>query len=140
MTLMALAAAAFALAAGGPPAACRNTLVEEVFAPGGQLKAALYLRQCEAGPAKEVHVSILPITAILADERGNAFVGEARGPDLFDPKTTGVSLTWLNPGELSILHGPIVMRRAAGRVRGVRLYYGHLVDAPLDLMPGPSRP
>ncbi|MGH9870305.1 MAG: hypothetical protein ACREAA_19385 [Candidatus Polarisedimenticolia bacterium] len=130
MKLMALATSTLVLAAGELPAACLNTIVEEVFAPGQRLKAALYVRQCDAAPTKEVHLSILPFTATLPDERGNTFVGEAPGLDPLDPKRIGVSLTWLSQAELSILHGPFMVRKAAGKVGGVKLYYGHLVDTP----------
>lgn len=115
--------------------ACSNTIVSETFSPDGRLKAVVFIRDCGAGKTN-AHLSVLPMEAVLPDSRGNTFIGEG-GLTASDMKEgPRVRVAWLSGTELSVLHGMVRRVRYEENVRGVKVFYGHLVDIPLA-RPGP---
>src|SRR5215469_6392667 len=61
-----------------PADKCDNDQVGEYVSPDHQWKAVLFLRQCGHGPT-ENHISVLPATATLPNEPGNAFRQDRTG-------------------------------------------------------------
>jgi len=109
-------------------AACTNTIVSETFSPNGRLKAVVFMRECGAG-VRNAHLSVLPASGVLPAGFGNTFIGEG-GLSADDKQRPRVDITWLSDSELSVLHGVVRRVRHEGRVQGVKVYYGHLVDLP----------
>ena len=111
-------------------AACTNKVVSETLSPNGQLKAVVFIRECGTG-VRNAHLSVLPTAGALPAEPGNTFIGEGGLSPGDDKEQIRLGITWLSDSELSVLHGVVRRVRHEGRVRGIRVYYGHLVDLPL---------
>ncbi len=82
-----------------PANKCDNDQTGEYLSPDKEWKAVLFLRQCGDGPT-ESHISVLPATATLPNEPGNAFRQDRRGEGSQSSHTFQGS--WKGPRELWI--------------------------------------
>jgi len=110
-------------------AACTNQVASETFSPNGLMKAVVFIRDCQAR-GRNAHVSVLHAFRVLPEGPGNTFVGEAGLGRSEDGDRSGIQVNWLSDGELSVLHGTVRRIRYENRVRGVKVFYGHLIDVP----------
>jgi|SRR5580658_7719524 hypothetical protein len=82
-----------------PPGTCENDQMSELLSPDKQWKSVLFQRQCGA-EVSEIHVSVLPATATLPNQPGNAFRQDATGEG---PRSShSFDQTWKRPRELWI--------------------------------------
>jgi hypothetical protein len=85
-----------------PQGECNNEGTAELLSNDGQWKSVLFLRQCGGG-ASEYQVSVLPTTASLSNEAGNAFRQDA-GREGGGRHSYHMQQVWKGPHELWISH------------------------------------
>jgi hypothetical protein len=103
-----------------PPGACENEQLSELTSTDGQWKSVLFERRC----AQEVsiNVSVLPATATLPNEPGNAF----RESAMWKRSRSALVLrqTWKGPDQLWIAHDEeMKVVFAASEVGPVRVFH-----------------
>ena len=104
-----------------PPDKCDNDQTGESLSPDKEWKAVVFLRQCGDGPT-ESHISVLPATASLPNEPGNAFRQDGTGGG--SRSSYRMEGTWKGPHELWIAHDTTMkVAYAAAGVGPVRIVH-----------------
>jgi hypothetical protein len=108
---------------------CGNSVLSEAVAPGGQLKAVVFERNCGATTDFSTQVSLIEANTALPNRGGNVFgattdrgrspSGPGAGPD--------VKAIWVGPASLRIEHHPMAHVLASSPlVSGVHIQYAIL--------------
>lgn len=85
---------------------CANSVLAETIAPGGQVKAVIFVRDCGATTDFSTQISILTASEALSNGTGNIFVADSdhgkapRGPG----GGPGIRATWLSDQQLRVEH------------------------------------
>ena len=111
-----------------PPGTCENDQWSEALSPDKQWKSVLFQRQC--GDEVSIHVSVLPATAKLANEPGNAFRQDLTAEG--SPSSHTLHQRWEAPHELWIAHDQgMKVAFAASEVGPVRVSHsvGEIPDS-----------
>lgn len=104
-----------------PPGTWENDQMGELSSPDKQWKSLLFQRQC-GDEASEIHVSVLPATAPLPNQPGNAFRQDATGEGT--RSSHSFHQAWKGSNELWIGHDQTMkVAFAASEVGPVRVVH-----------------
>jgi hypothetical protein len=104
-----------------PANKCDNDQTAESLSPDKEWKAVLFLRQCGDGPT-ESHISVLPATATLQNEPGNAFRQDRSGEG--SKSSHSFQARWKGPRELWIGYDSTMKPAyAASQVGPVKIFH-----------------
>jgi hypothetical protein len=96
---------------------CENQISQTVVSPSGNLKAVVFSRNCGATTGFNRQVSVIPATAALPDDGGNALILDGSAP---------LQVQWRADSAL-YLTGHISARvfKQAKSVAGITISYRH---------------
>jgi len=111
---------------------CVNHVLHESLAPGGNVKAVSFERDCMT--ASTIQVSLVSANATVANEPGNVFAVGAGVKSLYG--RTAVSVAWSGPTRLTIsfTKGATVMR-SEGKVGPIQVGYAFLDGGQASVAP-----
>ena len=105
-----------------PPGTCENDKWEEMLSGDKAWKSVIFQRQCGDEPS-EIDISVLPATAALPNELGNAFRQDSTAEGTHSSHS--MHQRWNGPRELWINHdGTMKVAFAASQVGPVRIVHG----------------
>jgi hypothetical protein len=110
---------------------CGNQVISISVAPGGEMKALHFIRNCGATTGFSTQISVLRSTERLLNRSGNAFISD------LGPHEPQVLLDWTDANHLVVHHHPSVrLFLTKKRVRGVSIaFVGDLKrDEPKDFL------
>jgi hypothetical protein len=79
---------------------CGNEVISTSVAPGGEMKAVLFIRNCGATTDYSTQISVVRSTERLLNRSGNAFVSD------LGPHDSKVLLDWTDAKTLVVRHHP----------------------------------
>ena len=105
-----------------PPGVCENDQLGEMPSPDKAWKSVMFHRQCGDEPS-EFDISVLPATAALPNEPGNAFRQDSAGEGAHSSHS--MHQRWNGSRELQINHDETMrVMLAASQVGPVRIVHG----------------
>ncbi len=107
---------------------CKNTLIEEVISPNGEMKAVVFQRECSSSSDYSTQVSINPASSKLPSGVGNIFIANTNNGAAPRSPTGGpvVKVYWRDASSLELTHHPNArVFLSEPRIDGISVGYDH---------------